>query len=79
MKKRSSVLCHNNLTINCLLVTSTTHEYVTIQIQKQIPAHITYIEISFHLSLLGPSETIWFWRDAGTTVVERYALVLQIK
>ena len=45
---------------------------------KQIPAHITHKEFSFHLSLLGRYETLWFLGDAGTTVFERFALVIQI-
>ena len=43
-----------------------------------MPAHNTHIEISFQLSLLGPSETLWFRCDAGTTVFERFALVIVI-
>ena len=43
-----------------------------------IPAHNDHIEISFHFSLLRPSETLWFRRDAGTTVFERFALVIGI-
>ena len=27
---------------------------------KKTPAHITHIDISFHLNLLRPSETLWF-------------------
>ena len=53
-----------------LLPTSTTHDYVAervVQIKK--PAHISHIEFSFHLSLFRPSETLWFGRDNGTTVL----------
>ena len=45
---------------------------------KKIPDHITHNEISFHLILLKPSETLWFWRDTGTTVFEIFALVIQL-
>ena len=45
---------------------------------KEEPAHINRTEISFHLSILRPSETLWFWRDAGTTVFERFTLAIQI-
>ena len=53
------------------MMTSITHDYVAervVQIKNK-PAHITHIEYSFHLSLFRPSETPWFGRDNGTTVL----------
>ena len=62
-----------NFGMFCLLIgTSTTQAYVAVQIRK----NICHIEIRFHLSLLRPSETLWIWCDVGTTVFERFALVI---
>ena len=66
--------CDNGTTVLTYLLysmTSTTHDFVAervIQVHNK-PAHITHIEFSFHLSLFRPSETLWFGRDNGTTVL----------
>ena len=44
----------------------------------KIPAHITHIEFNFHLSLLGHSETFWFWHNNGTTILDKFALYIVI-
>ena len=51
---------------------------MSIQNDKNQPAHVTSTEFSFNLSLFGPSEILWFWRDTGTTIFEIFALVIQI-
>ena len=47
--------------------------------EQRVSAHITHIKFSFHLSLLRLSETLWFLCDNGTTVFERFILVIQIR
>ena len=41
-------------------------------------AHIYHIEFGFHLGLLRAFETLWFWCDNSTTVLERNLLWILI-
>ena len=36
---------------------------------------MTYTDFSFHLSLFGPSETLYFWRERETKLFIKYPII----